>query len=794
MITYNNIVQRFKEFADNHFFIQTFTHGSPEDVDLTKFTEFPLMHLVYTGATYDDGSKTYNLEVYILDLPNDKQGKVEPQREAVSDAEQCAEDIIADVKNGGNIFLFAEDYEVVNATTSPLEEANSNVLSGVLLDLSVQIPYQWDSCNAPIDGVTAGGSEIQYARRGVLRVKTIDGTVDVLSVQTIKVTDGTLTDNGSGTITLDTGGGGAEVLNDLQDVFISAPQDTGQTLVYDRDATPRGWHNQKNLLANLGDTNITSTPSNQAFLRYVNGAWEAVPVAIPSPPPDDTDQLSEGNTNLYHTDARVAASPTVAANTAKVGITAEQADAIVANTAKVGITTQQANDITANNAKVGITTQQATEITLNSAKTSYPSADATKLAGIEDGAEVNVQADWNATTGDALILNKPTVPEEFADLAGNADDIPEGQTNKFLTSVERAKLTGIATGAEVNVNADWNAGSGDAQILNKPTLATVATSGSYADLSNTPSIPSAIGDLSDVPASLGTSGQVLAVNAGGTALEYVAQSGGGGGVTLDYARMRMSSAVLQGGASQQSFDSSTDVTVKFDTEEDVTGTGLTTNTIWNRITIGTTGYYRLTVNMSFYSGATRATPIVRFNVNGSTILGGSLGYIRATSGSNEASGNLTRVIELNANDYIEVCCHDESTSSGAIYATEAIFEVESVGGAAGATGSQGPSGTSYDVTTIITSTTLSSLHTTKYLVCNSASAMNLTVPASASYDTYAEFVIEQRGAGQVTVVADTGVTIHSTETLKSGAQYAVMGLKRTDTNTYVLTGEREAAP
>ena len=72
--------------------------------------------------------------------------------------------------------------------------------------------------------------------------------------------------------------------------------------------------------------------------------------------------------------------------------------------------------------------------------------------------------------------------------------------------------------------------------------------------------------------------------------------------------------------------------------------------------------------------------------------------------------------------------------------------------------------------------------------------MNLTVPASASYDTYAEFVIEQRGAGQVTVVADTGVTINSTETLKSGAQYAVMGLKRTDTNTYVLTGEREAAP
>ncbi len=41
-------------------------------------------------------------------------------------------------------------------------------------------------------------------------------------------------------------------------------------------------------------------------------------------------------------------------------------------------------------------------------KISYPAADAAKLAGIAAGAEVNVNADWNATSGDAQILNKPT--------------------------------------------------------------------------------------------------------------------------------------------------------------------------------------------------------------------------------------------------------------------------------------------------------------------------------------------------------------------------------------------------
>lgn len=44
-------------------------------------------------------------------------------------------------------------------------------------------------------------------------------------------------------------------------------------------------------------------------------------------------------------------------------------------------------------------------------------------------------------------------------------------TNDY-TNEDKTKLAGIAAGAEVNVNADWNAESGDAQILNKPTIIT----------------------------------------------------------------------------------------------------------------------------------------------------------------------------------------------------------------------------------------------------------------------------------------------------------------------------------
>ncbi len=61
----------------------------------------------------------------------------------------------------------------------------------------------------------------------------------------------------------------------------------------------------------------------------------------------------------------------------------------------------------------------------------------------------------------------------------------------FLSAADKTKLDGIASGAEVNVQSDWNASSGDAQILNKPSLATVATTGAYSDLSGTPTLGTA---------------------------------------------------------------------------------------------------------------------------------------------------------------------------------------------------------------------------------------------------------------------------------------------------------------
>lgn len=205
MITYNNIIGRFEEFVNAHLMLRTFTHGSPSGVDLEKFEVYPALHVVYTGSTYENTSKEYSFEVYILDLPPDKAKKVENQTQLVSNAEQVAEDILADMMNGGKIFDFGHLYTVSNASTTPLEETTSNSLAGILLSISIEVGFTLDSCNAPLIGVTPSGSGFPAASpSGLLEVRTQDGNPTATNVTTIIVSNGTLVDNGLGVVTIDT--------------------------------------------------------------------------------------------------------------------------------------------------------------------------------------------------------------------------------------------------------------------------------------------------------------------------------------------------------------------------------------------------------------------------------------------------------------------------------------------------------------------------------------------------------------------------------------------------------------
>lgn len=117
----------------------------------------------------------------------------------------------------------------------------------------------------------------------------------------------------------------------------------------------------------------------------------------------------------------------------------------------------------------------------------YVTADKTKVTNIN---EVIEAAAKNITaTGISITLDKRNL---VTNVVENIElNLPASTTALagLMLPSDKTKLNGIAAGAEVNVNADWNATEGDALILNKPTLSTVATSGSYNDLTSKPTIP-----------------------------------------------------------------------------------------------------------------------------------------------------------------------------------------------------------------------------------------------------------------------------------------------------------------
>ena len=87
----------------------------------------------------------------------------------------------------------------------------------------------------------------------------------------------------------------------------------------------------------------------------------------------------QGNLTLSGTVDGIDLAVAVPLNTAKVGITPDQSNAIIANTIKTGITTEQASAITANTNKTGITTSQASAIVTNTAKTGISTSQASAI-------------------------------------------------------------------------------------------------------------------------------------------------------------------------------------------------------------------------------------------------------------------------------------------------------------------------------------------------------------------------------------------------------------------------------
>ena len=153
--------------------------------------------------------------------------------------------------------------------------------------------------------------------------------------------------------------------------------------------------------------------------------------------------------------------------------------------------------------------------------------DKTKLNSVEHGAEENVQSDWTASSGDAFIKNKPNIA--YTSAISNATQSADG----LMSSTDKTKLDGIATGATANTGTVTSVSGGTGLT------GTVTTSGSLS-LSNS---GVSAGTYTNATVTVDATGRVTSASSGssGSSLNVIAKgiatSSGFGGNTWQFSSM-----------------------------------------------------------------------------------------------------------------------------------------------------------------------------------------------------------------------------------------------------------------
>jgi len=380
--SYNVLINRLEAFAAGHFLIKRFTHGQIDMADQLQDDQYPFMHVTPDTIEPISGGMQFGFHIMFADIPRDKEYKAEYQREVISDCVRLGQDLIAEVKNGLELFGF--DVQLVNEVVfEPFMEEQKNTVTGVAFTIKLEVPWDWSACDIPaiwsVGGASgSGGSGTGYGI--TLQTNGVDNIVQTL-LNLQAGTNITITDQGNGTVTIDSTGGGG------------------------------GGNEYVSTEYNANHVTATGNPYLVGDRVWYNG---------------DVYQCIANN------------------------------DAIIPTNATYWTLVAPGNRLR------------------------------------------QTPVDWNATSGDFQILNKPT--------------IPAAQVNSDWNSVSGvSEILNKPTIPAAQVNSDWNAVSGVAQILNKPT------------------IPVNLDDLADVNAPTPSNGQVLTYNITSGDWEAATPSGGGGG-------------------------------------------------------------------------------------------------------------------------------------------------------------------------------------------------------------------------------------------------------------------------
>ena len=152
MITYSAVVSYFKEFADKHLQINSFSYGSADKIELKKINEYPALHITLTNTDISDKVVVYDFDVYVLSAIDQQSENDEQVKEsAYSDTLMIMQDLRAEFTEGKYIVntnqLLLQGSNELSCT--PIEEKFNNMVIGFSTSINVESANETTECTIP---------------------------------------------------------------------------------------------------------------------------------------------------------------------------------------------------------------------------------------------------------------------------------------------------------------------------------------------------------------------------------------------------------------------------------------------------------------------------------------------------------------------------------------------------------------------------------------------------------------------------------------------------------------------
>ena len=148
MITLNQDIELFKNFALKHKGINSFYFGDESEADTNVEIVYPFMNVILQGSSVTDNVVSRKYMIVISDLVNKDISNI---NQVLSDTERICYDVPNYLRQVSNSKLLGAFKADMNSSLTDFTERNDDDVSGHFFDLTSSSAMGNDGCNLPID-------------------------------------------------------------------------------------------------------------------------------------------------------------------------------------------------------------------------------------------------------------------------------------------------------------------------------------------------------------------------------------------------------------------------------------------------------------------------------------------------------------------------------------------------------------------------------------------------------------------------------------------------------------------